>query len=372
MNILLIDTQQQVLAILKSAFNENDDITHVTNLSILQELLQKKRFDVVITPSLLGKINGDSLLKTLAKNHPNMVRVQIINHELYSKNYAHFNFNLPLNIADIKSKLTQCQTHSKAITKSLIVKAVAGIKTLPSPPKVYMQLNSVLKEKNTDSQKIAEIILQDPGLTAKVLHLANSTFMSNGKSITSINNAITKMGVDTLSCIVMTAELFTYAPDIPGFSLVDQQLHSFATAKLAASMVKPELKQQAMIAGLLHAIGKVVLYEIKPDLTEKFFKLRHPKEDNKRLEQKVFGTDYCHVGGYLLHTWSFSYALIEAIILQGSPEKLLKPPFGIAQAVYLANILLKERKPDPAFIEYFKMEGVMEKLEERANKLRSI
>ena len=371
MNILLIDTKQQTLNAIKPAFVSNkNDITHVTDLSILQTLLQQTKFDVVVTPSLLGKISGDELLRTLAISYPSMVRVQLVNHEKYTAKHAHYNFTQPLNLDDIKSKISQSQNHSKAITKDLIIKAVANVKTLPSPPKVYLQLTHVLKDTSTDAQKISEIILQDPSLTAKVLQFANSSLMSKGKSITSISDAITKMGIDTLCCIVMTAELFTYEPSIPNFSLVREQLHSFATAKLAASMVKPELKQQTMIAGLLHAIGKVVLYEMKPSITEQFFQERSSKEDNNPLENKIFGTDHCHIGGYLLHTWSFSYALIEAVILHRSPQKLLKSSFGVAQAVYLANTLLKERAPDPAFIEHYKMEGVLEKLEERANRLR--
>lgn len=371
MNILLIDTKQQTLNAIKPAFdNKKDDITHVTDLSILQALLHQTKFDVVVTLSLLGRINGDELLRTLAITYPSMVRVQVINHEHATAKHAHYNFTQPINVDDIKSKLSKSQNHSKAITKNLIIKAVANVKTLPSPPKVYMQLTNALKDTNTDAQNISEIIIQDPSLTAKVLQFANSSLMSKGKSITSISDAIAKIGVDTLCCIVMTAELFSYEPDIPNFSLVKEQLHSFATAKLAASLVKPELKQQTMIAGLLHAIGKVVLYEIKPSCTEKFFKHRNPKEDNNPLEQKVFGTDHCHVGGYLLHTWSFSYSLIEAIILHRSPQKLLKSSFGVAQAVYLANTLLKEREPDPAFIKHFKMEGVLDKLEQKASRLR--
>lgn len=168
MKILLIDTQQHALDAIKPAFNASkDDITHVTNLAILQELLQQTKFDVVVTPSLLGKINGDELLRTLTSSFPQMIRVQVINHEHYTTKHAHFNFAQPLNLAAIKTKLSQSQKHSQAITKDLIVKTIANVKTLPSPPKVYMQLTHALKDSNTDSQKIADIILQDPGLTAK-------------------------------------------------------------------------------------------------------------------------------------------------------------------------------------------------------------
>lgn len=74
-------------------------------------------------------------------------------------------------------------TIEQAITKKLIVRAVASVKTLPSPPKVYMQLNALLTEASTDSKKFADIITQDPALAAKVLQFSNNTFMVNGKTL---------------------------------------------------------------------------------------------------------------------------------------------------------------------------------------------
>ena len=129
---------------------------------------------------------------------------------------------------------------------------------------------------STDSAKIGQIISQDPALSAKVLQFANSSALSRGKALNSITDAITKMGVDTLSCIVMTAELFAYEPNIADFSIEKEQLHCLAVARLAASLVEPSLKQDALMAGLLHGIGKLVLFEINPALTKKFFQTQTP------------------------------------------------------------------------------------------------
>jgi len=259
---------------------------------------------------------------------------------------------------------------TQAITKTVIVKAVAGVKTLPSPPKVYLQLNALLQEKNTDSQKFANIITQDPALAAKVLQFSNSSFLVNGKALTNITDAITKMGLDTLCCIVMTSELFSYKPDIENYSIVNEQLHSLAVARLAASLVKAELKQEAMLAGLLHDLGKIVLFEINPKLTQTFFKHKEKAKDNIALEQKVFSTDHCHISGYLLHTWNFSASLIEAVVLHHSPEKLLRKSFGIAQATYVADQLIHGQDLDESFVEHFKLAPLLEKLTARAAKLK--
>jgi putative nucleotidyltransferase with HDIG domain len=378
MKVLLVDNTKQALLALKQAFYDGPCQTaYVSNAKHALKALSQHKFDVIISVLDLGKISGIELLKAIATKYPAMIRVAITHEEGatsklngQANNICHYTYQHPLNIGNIHQTISAVSDNNKAITKDHIIKAVAKVKTLPSPPKVYLQLNAIIEDSNTDSEKISEIISQDPALAAKVLQFSNSSFMNQGKPINNITEAITRMGLETLCCIVMTAELFSYEPDIPGFSLVKEQLHCLSTARLAASMVKVELKRDALLAGLLHDIGKIVLFEMDAKLTEKYFQYRVKSANNNALEQKVFGTDHNHVGGYLLHMWSFSYHLIEAVVMHHHPEKLLKKSFGIAQAVYLADILLREQQPEPKFIEHFKLENVLEALEKRAAKLR--
>jgi putative nucleotidyltransferase with HDIG domain len=378
MKVLIVDNTDQTLLALKQAFYDGPCQTaYVDNAKHALKALKQHKFDAIISVLNLGKISGLELLKAISLKYPTMIRVAITNDKeaeahlsAQAGNYCHYTFALPLNIVSIHQTIMAVGDENKAITKDHIIKAVAKVKTLPSPPKVYLQLNAILEESNTDSEKVSEIISQDPALAAKVLQFSNSSFMNQGKPINDITEAITRMGLETLCCIVMTAELFSYEPDIPDFSLIKEQLHCLSTARLAASMVKVELKRDALLAGLLHDIGKIVLFEMDPKLTKKYFQYRVQSANNNALEQKVFGTDHNHVGGYLLHMWSFSYHLIEAVVMHHCPEKLLKKSFGIAQAVYLADMLLREQQPEPKFIEHFKLENVLEALEKRAAKLR--
>lgn len=378
MKVLIVDNADQSLLVLKQAFYDGPcQAAYVDNGKHALKALSQHKFDVIISILDLGKISGVELLKAIATKYPAMIRVAIVNEKTATKalnsqanNICHYTYELPLNVGHIHQTISSIDESNKAITKDHIIKAVAKVKTLPSPPKIYLLLNAILEDSNTDSDKISEIISQDPALAAKVLQFSNSSFMNQGKPINDITEAITRMGVETLCCIVMTAELFSYEPDIPDFSLIQEQLHCLSTARLAASMVKSELKRDTLLAGLLHDIGKIVLFEMDVNLTKKYFQYRVKSSDNNALEQKVFSTDHSHVGGYLLHMWSFSYHLIEAVVMHHRPEKLLKNSFGIAQAVYLANTLLRENQPDPKFIEHFKLENVLEALEKRAAKLR--
>jgi HD-like signal output (HDOD) protein len=378
MKVLIVDNADQALLALKQAFYDGPCQTaYVDNGKHALKALSQYKFDVIISVINLGKISGVELLKAISHKYPSMIRVAITHDDDSDKkinnlasNICHYTFTLPLNTSQIHQSISAIGEDNRAITKEHIVKAVSKVKTLPSPPKVYLQLNAILAESNTDSEKISEIISQDPALAAKVLQFSNSSFMNQGKPINSITEAITRMGIETLCCIVMTAELFSYEPDIPEFSLIKEQLHCLSTAKLAASLVKPELKREALLAGLLHDIGKLVLFEIDPALTKDYFKYKTNSCDNISLEQKIFGTDHCHISGYLLHMWSFSYQLIAAVVNHHKPEQLLKNSFGIAQAVYLADTLIREQIPCPNFIQHFKLDSVMEALEKRASKLR--
>lgn len=370
MNVLLIDNGGQSLSTLNILLKQHRCKTaYIADTIAGIKLLKKHAFDVVIIANNPLRTSQSNLLKAIALKFPKLVRIAIIADDKSSHDLkAHYLYPSPVDARNITKTITSLRTAHQQITKAVVIKTVAQVKTLPSPPKVYLQLNSLLKQTNVDSEKIAEIVSQDPALTAKVIQFTNNTFAKSDKPITKISEAITKMGVDTLSCIVMTAELFSYQPDIPNYSIVEEQLKALNTAKLAASLVPAELKQDALLAGLLHSIGKLVLFEMDKKLTLTFFNQHAQSTDDIALEQRIFSTDHCQVGAYLLHTWGFPYYLIEAILYQHSPEKLLGKTFGISQATYLANGLLAKKEIDKTFVNHYQLEPQLEKLQNNAAK----
>jgi len=368
MKILLIDNPQNNLEALNNLCKlQRCQTARVTDPVMGLKLLQKHSFDIVICSDELTKTSQENLLKAISIKFPKLVRIAQFEHESNDVNaYAHYTFLHSEENQAIIDTVKAFEKNHQQITKDVVVKSVAKVKALPSPPKVYMQLNAILKNANTDSDKIAEIISQDPSLSAKVLQFTNNTFAKTDKPLTNITDAITKMGVDTLCCIVMTAELFSYQPDIPNFSLIDEQMHSLSTARFAATLVPAELKQDTLLAGLLHDIGKLVLFEIDKALTLKYFDNKARSSNDVELEKRIFSTDHCQVGAYLLHVWSFPYYLIESILNHHQPKKLLSDSIGITQAVYIANTLLAGKDLHPQFITHFNLAESLDTLKEKA------
>ena len=373
MKILLLDGKQQSLVKLTDLLiKQKYQTAYLDDPLKALNALKKYKFDVLICAQDINKTSVLNLFKALTIKFPTVVRIVLLttDNEHALDNVSHYVFEQNTSAAHVLSTIKAFEDSKKIITKEVIVKAVANVKTLPSPPKVYLQLNAILKNKTTDSEKIAEIISQDPALVAKVLQFSNTSFMPNGKKLTNITEAITKMGVETLSCIVMTAELFSYQPNIPNFSLQDEQLHSLATARFTASLVDETLKHDALLAGLLHDIGKLVLFEIDNTLTLKYFDNCARTADDILLEQKIFATDHCQIGAYLMHVWSFPYHIIEAVLHHHNPKKLLTDSFGVAQALYLANALLTDSELDKSFVEHFKLADNIATIEKKAARFK--
>ena len=88
------------------------------------------------------------------------------------------------------------------------------------------------------------------------------------------------------------------------------------------------------------------------------------------LEQRIFTTDRAQDGTYLLHTWCFPYFLIEAVLNYCRPDKIKNGTFGITQAVYLANAILKEQPLDELFLEHYQFANQLEQLQEKALKFK--
>ena len=279
---------------------------------------------------------------------------------------AHQWFNKPCQPKVLEEMVEHIYQVKDSLPQTKILQLVGKIKTLPSPPKVYMQLNAAIKDKSMDMDGISKIIADDPALVAKILQLTNTSFFSNGKQVGSISEAITRLGVDLVCSIVLTAETYDKMSEIPGYSISEEQKHCLSTARLAASMVEPSIRQETILVGLLHNIGKFILYELSPEAMDNYIKQRVIGEDNIVLEQKLFNVDHTQLAGYLLHLWNFSYQLIENIVLHHQPVKLTENSFGSGAAVYVASRLLRKQEVDKTFIEHFDIADKIELWQDKA------
>lgn len=158
-------------------------------------------------------------------------------------------------------------------TKVLFVddeeRVVVGLQSLPSVPALYQQITQELTSEDPSINGIADIVARGIAMTAKVLQLANSAFFALCRTITSTSQAVSLLGTETITALVLSTELFRGA-ESGDLAVEKVWLRSLLVASLAKAIVLSEAGSasaaaEAFVAGVLHDCGKLVLAQTRPD-----------------------------------------------------------------------------------------------------------
>ena len=151
----------------------------------------------------------------------------------------------------------------------------------------------------------------DPGLTAKILKVANSALYARQQQITRLQTAITLMGFKAIKSLVMlltASHMFNKRLVTPFYKYYWQ--HSLITAFIAQKLCDisgaARIRDEAFLAGLLHDIGQISLYESDTtgyDAIMKFLNI--DEESTCRAEVIAFGVNHRQIGRKIMESWNF-------------------------------------------------------------------
>ena len=211
---------------------------------------------------------------------------------------------------------------------------LASDPVLVSLPEVFMRIREVLSDPNSTVEEASAVIGKDPSLTAKLLKLVNSAFYARTLRVSgglppgpvdTLSRAVMLLGLNQLSTLAMGVSVLPLFKDIPAGCIDLRQFwrHSIGVgliAKLMAVRMHDPSPERFFVAGLLHDIGRLVLYKQVPtaagaSLAEAAASGRHLVE----VEQELFGFDHAELGGMLLHKWRFPESLEQAVWRHHAP-----------------------------------------------------
>ncbi|MDZ7661930.1 HDOD domain-containing protein [Thiohalophilus sp.] len=211
-------------------------------------------------------------------------------------------------------------------------------------PAIVARLDTLINDPACSAAEIAEIINQDASLSARVLKIVNSPFCGVSSQIDGISMAITLIGTHALRDIIMTMTLIRQFNQFPEGLITPQQFwrHSLAVASAARTLgerLRFVNTERLFIAGLLHDIGKLVMYLLRPEESRQVLARAAQGEDKLyHIERDVFGIDHGEVGAALLHQWHMPEAIIEAVGLHHQPA-LANHYIQETGIVHLANAI---------------------------------
>lgn len=197
---------------------------------------------------------------------------------------------------------------------------------LPALPQVFSELQEVMGQDRSSASDLAAVISKDASLSGFLLRIVNSAFYSFPSRIDTISRAVTVIGTGRLSALATGMSLMPlFSEGLPrGTSLELFWKHSIAcgvAARDLAGALEEEEPERYFVAGLLHDIGKLAMYRLKPERGQAVITLQAREERaSYRIEQEVYGFDHARFGGMLLRKWNLPYPLVMGVLNHHDPK----------------------------------------------------
>lgn len=209
----------------------------------------------------------------------------------------------------------------------------AGRIDLPSFPDAVARVQHVLSDDSITSERIARVVSSDAGLAARILTMANSTLLHRGGSpVTDLKIAVTRIGHDSIRAAALayaTAQV-RHAADL---SHIRSDLERFwqegvRVAALAHAMAKESQlmrPDEALLAGLLHNIGKVYIIA------------RTPKDALQvHVDDAVLRDWHPGIGQALIENWKLPEEIAVAVGGQNDIERAHADPADLQDLLIVA------------------------------------
>ena len=189
---------------------------------------------------------------------------------------------------------------------------------LVSLPEVVHRINLMVEDPNSSAVDIGHLIGEDPALTARLLKVVNSPVFGFPSRIDTISMAITILGTRQLRDLVLATAVVNQFHNLTD-EVVEMETfwcHSICTAvsaKVIGHHLKEHNSERFFVAGLLHDIGKLVMYLTHPDASRQVIELSSdPSIEKNTVERSIFGFSHADVSAELLKQWQLPDSLVEA------------------------------------------------------------
>ncbi len=178
---------------------------------------------------------------------------------------------------------------------------------MPVMPDIAMKVLSMLDDGNFSLTEFENTIMEDQNLTISILKIANAPIYKTGKSANTLSDAIMVIGLNNILALV---SIIALTKEMSG-KYLDPELMRHAVAvssasALLAQKIKGLKREEALVAGLIHDIGKTVL-SVNAHEQYKTIKSRAKKEGIPfiEVEDDLLGFNHCNIGSILAAKWKF-------------------------------------------------------------------
>jgi len=238
--------------------------------------------------------------------------------------------------------------------------AAIDFKNIPVQSEIISGIIGLEAESSTCFRELDRFVSSDQGVATMVLRAVNSPFYSRGRKVANIPHAITVLGfnvVRSLAILAFSRAIFAQSQN-PRFRTHIWH-HSLLTAiagrRICGDIGAAPAQDDAFVAGLMHAVGKVLMFNHDPPrYLGALQRMLDSGCGSREAEVAFMGLDHCEVGREAVDHWKLPERFSDYMA-----RDLSFPSAGFAAdpvclSLALANKLMRgagigaREEPDPA------------------------
>jgi HD-like signal output (HDOD) protein len=214
---------------------------------------------------------------------------------------------------------------------------------LPEIPSIVNELNDITADPYASANDIAEIVNKSPSLTAILLKIVNSAFYSFPAKIDTVSRAVTLIGSKEITGLALGLSTMQVFKDIPE-DIMDMKAflrHSLLCgliSRIICSQKNMPQTEQMFVSGLLHDLGRLIIYKYFPDQANAILKAAfNTNQSLYSVEKDLIGCRHTEIGKLLLKKWKLSKTLESNVHYHHRPSGAADPVE--AGIVHIADVI---------------------------------
>lgn len=213
----------------------------------------------------------------------------------------------------------------REINRESIVEQIQKDVNLLSLPQTLAQILKEVEKEDVSADSLAKIIKNDPSLTSRILKMANSTFYQRFAKTTTVNQAVSVLGITTVVCLALSSSVFR--PEIiskeSGINTNSFFTYVLSVATACEKIAKEigfKATEEAFVIGLLNDIGLLFFVHHYPDHFKKVLSKNSEFKTLIEAERNVLGMDHYEISSLLVQKWRLPDGIAKTVGLQPQKE----------------------------------------------------
>ena len=200
------------------------------------------------------------------------------------------------------------------------IELVNNVKDIHAMPSVIVKALNIMKKPTASMKELGDIVMYDQSLTIKILALVNSAYYGFSQQISSINIALSLLGMVKVKNIIVAVAMKPMMSNQGDKELWKHSMRVAAGCEYLANLTKIMDSDEAFIAGFVHDVGKIVLHMSNEKLYSKVLSAVADGADILDAERKYFDTDHVKTGSLLAKRWQLPILLANIISYHHTPS----------------------------------------------------